>query len=283
MTDLILCHSALASNPYFFPAFGINIYSIEELCYLLYNNAYLLDEDVMDEEMCDFLIEEAEMPKLGTKLKEMLANRCTLGEYVMTILEDSFYLDKEELKEVKRILLDSYGLDKEKKHKLRGDNMLRNGKYTLALDEYRYIAGIMDKELNKDTYALVLHNMGTAYAGLFLIKEAAECFFDAYELSGERESAVEFLLASRFINDNEKYERIVLRYGFNEDINKEAKNRYEEFSKLTVDSVWGKELKKINDLRESGKSHESDEALNDLIGRWKKDYREGMMNQHETI
>ncbi|MBQ7562469.1 MAG: hypothetical protein IJT16_00600 [Lachnospiraceae bacterium] len=280
MSELILCHSALATNPYYFVAFGIHIYSIEELCFLLTENACLLDEDVLDPALCDFLIREAGMPRLGNKLSELLEGGCSVGEFVLTILTDSCYLTEEELLSVKQTLLDSSGLDRNRKHKLRGDNMLKNGKFALALDEYRFVLGSMDRELERETYAGILHNMGCAYARLFLLKEAAECFYDAYNISGEQKSVLQFLLASRFINDEEKYNRLVLRYGFNEEIKEEADRLYKEFSKPSERSLQAKILSRLADLKESGKISQYYDALEDVLNDWKKEYRSSMLLDH---
>ncbi|MCR4654936.1 MAG: hypothetical protein K5770_01685 [Lachnospiraceae bacterium] len=276
MTKLILCHSALAKNPYFFMPLGVNIYSIEELCFLLKENAYILDEDVLDMGLCDFLINEAEMPRLGNRLKDMLEGGVSPGEFIMTILEDSMYLDDEELSGVKQALVDSSGLDRHRKHKKRGDNMLSNGKYALALDEYRYILDAIDRDYDRELYAAIQHNMGTAYARMFLLKEASECFFSAYELSGERESAIQFLLAYRAVNDEEKYERLILRYGFNDDIRNEAEKRYNEMKEPSEGSARKKEMDSLLKLRESGKVSEYYKKLEEILSLWKKDYRRTM-------
>ena len=276
MTDLILCHSALATNPYFFVALGVNIYSIEELCFLLKENAYILDEDILDIGLCDFLIDEASMPKLGNKLKGMLADGVSVGEFIMTILTDAVYLNETELSEVRQTLLDSAGLDRSRKHKKRGDNMLKNGKYALALDEYRYILDSMDREYDKETYGKVLHNMGTAYARMFLLKEASECFYEAFELSGERASAVQFLLASKAYLEPDKYDRLALRYGFSEEIKEEADKRFEELRFPDQESKQAKIMDAVLELRESGKVSEYYRVLDETLYGWKQDYRRTM-------
>ena len=276
MTDLILCHSALATNPYFFVAMGVNIYSIEELCFLLKENAFILDDDVLDPGLCDFLIDEASMPRLGNKLKGMLSKGCSVGEFIMTILEDSAYLDEEELSGVRQTLVDSAGLDRSRKHKKRGDNMLRNRKYALALDEYRYILDSMDRDYDKALYAAVLHNMGTAYARMFLLKEASECFYEAYELSGEKESILQFLLSSKAYMEPEKYNKLVKRYGFNTELREETERRFSEYYSLPAASKQGKLMEELDKLKDAGKVADYYRALNGMLYDWKQDYRRTM-------
>ncbi|MCR5790218.1 MAG: hypothetical protein K6G83_10065 [Lachnospiraceae bacterium] len=276
MSDLILCHSALAENPYYFVTLGVKIYSIEELCFVLKEKAGLLDEDVKDEGLCDFLIGEAGMPRLGERLKEMLREGCSVGEFVTTIFEASCYLNEEELQELTKTLVDNAGLDRNRKHKLRGDGMLRSGKYAQALDEYRFVLGIMDRSVDRELYAAVLHNMGTAYARMFLLKEASECFYDSYEISGEKESVLQFLLASHAINSAEQYDRLLKRYGFNEELKQEAERRFALLREPDEDSPQKETLDRIGELKESGQVAAFYRMLEDTIDEWKDAYRASM-------
>ena len=47
MSGYILCQVKRAKNPYYISNISTNIYSIEELCYYLYHNIYLLDETII--------------------------------------------------------------------------------------------------------------------------------------------------------------------------------------------------------------------------------------------
>ena len=49
-----------------------NIYSIEELCYYLYHNIYLLDETIINEHLCDWIKNELGLLKLYQKLYRIL-------------------------------------------------------------------------------------------------------------------------------------------------------------------------------------------------------------------
>ena len=51
MGELLICHEPIASLPYFIEGIGQNIYSMEELCYYITGNTYLLDQSFMSEEL----------------------------------------------------------------------------------------------------------------------------------------------------------------------------------------------------------------------------------------
>ena len=97
MSNVILCHGKLAEKPYMVVGLSINVYSIEELCYLIAQNAHTLDSDFMDERLCVFLDEQLHMKQLALKLREILKRCGGLGEFVVTILSESDYCDEVEI------------------------------------------------------------------------------------------------------------------------------------------------------------------------------------------
>ena len=107
MAELTLCIGTLASRPYYISGLGVNVYSIEELCYCLAENAYILDHDLMDKKLCDFLDKQLHMKDLALKLREMIEENKSIGEFVTTILTETGYLSEEEIREVKQVLLDN--------------------------------------------------------------------------------------------------------------------------------------------------------------------------------
>ena len=83
MSGYILCQTKRAELPYFVENISTNIYSLEELCYYLYHNLYLIDETIMNEELCRWIQEELELPGLAAKI------RSKLGKFA--VAEDIMY------------------------------------------------------------------------------------------------------------------------------------------------------------------------------------------------
>lgn len=55
MAGFILCRSKYAEKPYYISNMAINIYSMEELCYYIYNNIYLIGADLVDEGLIKYI------------------------------------------------------------------------------------------------------------------------------------------------------------------------------------------------------------------------------------
>lgn len=68
MSGLLLCGKRSAT-PYIIKEAGINIYSIEELSYYLYNNTYMVGIEFFCDELIAYIADELELPSLGQKLK----------------------------------------------------------------------------------------------------------------------------------------------------------------------------------------------------------------------
>ena len=53
MGELLLCKEAPVTVGYLFPDTGISVYSLEELCYYINENIFLIEKDFMSDELCN--------------------------------------------------------------------------------------------------------------------------------------------------------------------------------------------------------------------------------------
>ena len=80
MSGYILCQTKKAEKPYFVENISTNIYSLEELCYYLYHNLYLVDSSVMNEGLCIWISEELDLPRLAAKLRPHLGKFASIED-----------------------------------------------------------------------------------------------------------------------------------------------------------------------------------------------------------
>ncbi len=62
MGSLILCHKKRAKRPFEISRVHMRIYTIEELCYYICNNLYLIDYTIVNERLCRWIGDELELP-----------------------------------------------------------------------------------------------------------------------------------------------------------------------------------------------------------------------------
>ena len=127
MSSYILCQTKKAEKPYYIENISTNIYSIEELCYYLYHNLYLIDSTIINEGLCKWLEEELELTRLAAKLRPYLGKFAGAEDILYPVFKEINYLTYEEL----RVLNGKIAkLNKEElpvREKKKGDALVENG------------------------------------------------------------------------------------------------------------------------------------------------------------
>ena len=273
---MYMCLGTLSTTPYFLSGLGVNIYSMDELCYYLCVNAYILDNDLIDVRLCDYIRDNLEMPELSNKIRKMIRSNKTLGEMVTTILIDTKYCNEEEISKIKQILVDNASLSFAAKRKVRGDNLLCANKYTRAIEEYQYVLSMLKKEEEPELYSSILHNVGCAYSMMFLLDKAGEYFRMAYDIDESRDSLIMYLVCLRLSAKKEEYDRIVVKNGYDERIALEAVRILKGAREAQIDTPYGDAMKAILELHDAGRVSEFYRALDNTLEDWKLEYRRSM-------
>ena len=209
MGSVILCHSKKANKPFYLSDINLNIYTIEELCFYLCNNLYLLNHSILNKELCSWIDEELDMNHLAGNLIQTLPSQ-SLVRFVVTILSYIGFCDEDELEEIQHTLLSLKDQTEEEQRKKKADNLLNNGKYESAIREYeRILKKSHSDKLGNDFYGRVHHNKGVAYAKQFLFEEAAVEFHEAWRLSEKTECLREYLSACYLYLKPEQFEALV--------------------------------------------------------------------------
>lgn len=251
-----LCIGKYAKTPYNIDNFFLNIYSAEELCYYLYENAYLLDEEIMNGRLCDFVENELELTELGRKLSGLIRAGASLCAFVSTILEDCYYCSREELKKIESSLRTNSELGIVEKRKARGDYLLGVDKYVLAIEEYNLAIYNADKESAKEFLAKTYHNLAVAYSKLFLFEIAARYFGESYQILQDEDTYASYVMAKKMSASGKE--------------NDEAEDEQSFYEDMPADY---KIYVNAQNAKQEGKISEHYEILNQLITKWKQEYR----------
>lgn len=204
MGEIILCTGRYAGKPYFVEKFYINLYSVEELCYLLVEKAEMLDSEIMQKDLVQWLDEQCGLNQLAHTLYSLLNQNGSTAAFAGIILEYVNLYPAEVVARTEEIIKGSEGLSPCDRKKSKADYMLQNGRYYGALKQY-YALLEQVPESEQQLFAKVLHNMGVAYARLFMFKQAAEWFRQAYEADGEEESLALYLVSVRMYSQDKEY------------------------------------------------------------------------------
>lgn len=204
MGKIILGTGKYAGKPYFVEKFYINLYSVEELCYLLVEKAEMLDPEIMRRDLVQWLDEQCGLNQLAHALYSLLNQNGSTAAFAGIILEYVNLYPADIVGRTEEIIKGNEGRSPGERQKAKADYMLQNGRYYGALKQYyALLAQLTDTD--KALSAQVLHNMGVAYAKLFMFRQAAEQFLRAHETDGAQESLAMYLVSVRMYSQDDEY------------------------------------------------------------------------------
>lgn len=272
MGKVLLCIGKYAEVPYFMEKAYVNVYSAEELCYCLMQNIHLVDREIMDEKLADWLAKECGLEELSQHLLRMLKEECSVVDFIEYILDFAGYGEREEIAHIKEDLKSGTGLSMYEKKKVRADYFAQNGKYILALKSYDILLEELP-ESERELKARVYHNRGTVYAFFFQFAQAAESFKQAYECDGAEESYLGYLAASRMGMSETEYVNFIAGqeedYGLSlkvEALFQEAGSQFETTEKSRM-------LFTLKVCKEEKNSVSYYEEIESITGELKEQYR----------
>ena len=274
MGKLIQCSSPLALTPYHFRLTDTNVYSMEEVCYYIWHNIYMFQEEVFDREFVMWIEKELHMEETSHKLACLIQDHKNLKDIVVTICCSCDYYDEEEINALIRLMdeIEQMPAYARKKHK--GDTYLACHSYEKALEEYEKVFE-SDEILHaeKEAYGSIFHNMGVAYSNLAEFRKAAEYFLKAYEQNKKDASLSQGLFALRLSKDVEGYKKALVDF----DVSPEKQLQWEkEYTQVISQSSQCREALKIEKLRnvmKSGNVAEYYDKVHKYVLDWKNEYR----------
>lgn len=274
MSSLILCNTVKAENPFYFELTGTNIYTIEELCYYIYNNIYIITEEIFDDDLVFWLREELEMDELSEKISDMLLYKNSLKDIVVTIFCSADYYNEKEIKSLIEIMDSLEGMPILLRRKMKADNYMKYKNFSLALKEYESILKSPKiNELDSKDHGNIIHNLGIVRMNVSSFSAAAECFKDAYAKNNNKESLIHYLCALKLDKRDEEYEDALLNYNVKNDTIIDIEERFLRLGREAKSSSKYIMVDRLINLKHEGRVNEYYEAIDKMIGDWKLDYK----------
>lgn len=225
----ILCEGKAASQPYKMPVTGQKVYSLEELCYYIYNNIYTITEEFFQESLAVWLRDETEHPVLAKKIFGMLSADMKLKDMIVTILCGCDYYKEEEIRELVKIMDEIANLPVHKKKKIKADNYLLSGCYGRSLLEYRkLLQGSFAVNFTTEEYGDILHNQGIAHFYISSFEESQRDFKEAYARNHKKDSLSHYLWMLLLQDREQLFETEAVSFGMTQEEIDSVRRRYKE-------------------------------------------------------
>lgn len=274
MSGVILC-TKQSDIPYRLKDSDINIYSIEELAYYLYNNAYFVDESFFTEDLVEYIENRLGLTKIAQRLKYAIGQKMDFTEHVMIIITGSLYYTESEIKSFEKELKSIGSKSMLERMKARANMLFENGKLSGARQVYENI--LKNTSSNKQTdefYADVHLRLARIHCRMFYFKEAIEELTEAYRLNNTTE-ILKTLIYAKIMNEKNT--------GIPEDFSEENERNSEmvtmckqEVSDLEKQIVGGGEYERLSKIFIYDGKHNLDdyyENIQNVLDEWKEEYR----------
>ncbi len=270
MTNVLLCFGTIAKTPYYSKEACINLFSIEELCYFIYHNAYILDDEFVSDKLVSWIESETKLPELASKIESVSGKRGALGNLVRILNNEIGFYSEEEWSMLLTDIDNNSKMSMPERRKIRADGLLKGERFAQALEEYENLLADC-KESEPQFVAKIYHNLGVCSAQLFLFERAADYFGKAYETYGNTESYIEMLCARKMYMTPTQYVNFLAE---NEDSYEDSLEIERKFEILKL--TWGEQpaykyFRELDKQKEDGLSYY--EGVDSLADEIKEKYR----------
>lgn len=273
MGDLLLCNYPIAAMPFYVEALSCNIYSLEELCYLIEHHIWVIDADFFEEALFLWIEQEVKAPALSDAFRQAAREKRGLAGFVELLFWETGYWDSTA---VQQLISQIEGVqDKSvlERQKLLADCYVENQKYALAILEYRRLLQ-REAECRKNPVICgkIWHNQGTALAGLFLFQEAKDCFLTAYKYHRNPASIHAAILADFYLEAEAEVSLLAERYGISENEYQSIRTKWQKAQESREILAFEAKLDTIFQTDEQNLSDKTTEIAELLTG-WQKEYQ----------
>lgn len=271
MGRVFVCTGKYAEEPYFFNSVCVNVYCVEELCYLFANNPFMIHTDVMDRKLIQWLDEQCGLSELAQKLTLAMRKGIQAGEFVNIIINYVNYCTDEEKERIDEILKSNAGLNEFERQKKQADYLMKHKRYQMALNEYESLCRILpatESALRPQVY----HNMGYAYASLFMFDVAAKYYKRAYEMSRDAASGMQYLSSLRIYLSEEDYISFIAEHPEYHDLSMMLEKKIKSAKGEFEASRENRMLSALKIYKEEGNVASYYEEIDKIIYQLKEDY-----------
>ena len=255
---MVIYCGKINNNSYYIKEADLNVKSIYELAYFIYNYAILISNSFITKNLILYIADSLMLPTLASNINEMFNRKKNLADILTYILANSNFYNDEEIGLFRTRLLRLLSLPKEDYILRAGDKLFQLKKYEKAISQYSKVSA------NNN---LALMRLAFCYAKLQFYENAANYLSELYKRTG----SIDILKETYFcLKLNGTVDRI---YEVENNINESILADWEYDIVSMIIKVRKKdEVKEYEDIFLMGSSYIK-ESVASLIKIWKEKYR----------
>lgn len=189
MSYVIFCKGKAAKTPYLIEDLKLPVYSMEELCYYIYSNVSLCEEELLNRRLAEWIRTECGLDDLYASLDVILEKDPRAERIAAQIFAYTDYLSRQEREMVCERIRKSGMLGINERRKARADLFFLDGRYKDAIKDYEQL---LEKRAFDDEklHHSLLYNIGCCYGGMFYYDIAYGWFLQAAALAIARQEDI---------------------------------------------------------------------------------------------
>ncbi|MBQ4522387.1 MAG: hypothetical protein IJA10_05470 [Lachnospiraceae bacterium] len=278
MGNVIICQTQEGKKPYIFENARIEVYSYEELCYYIYYNIPMLDENTITEKLLQWISEELNLSELSEKIRCRMESQNEVSLY-QTILGYRSYFTKQEI-EVFLVSFEEYQLlTPFEKQKKKADSLLLYKRYMKAFHIYETIAMQMGEKENMDQEEKIFlgniyHNMAVCQGKNLEWEQAKQNFRKAYALNKNTESLKEYFFILKLSAKEEEMQEEEKKFCLSEEFFLDIQDEIEDSEKEIKGMEVYKKFEYAIYNKEHGKYFDYSRRIDAMLEQWKMELKE---------
>lgn len=269
MGKLILCSGKRTDRPYVLPDTGYRIYSIEELCYYIYNNIYSIDETLFSDSLIDWIGRELSLKSRAEKIEEAMKRHADYKTLLAVVLCSCDYYTKDEIKKLLVAADEIRTMPPARRRYIKANSFLKRKQYGEAASQYeRLLISEEATDLSPKDYGDVQHNLAIALLHIYGPERAQKLFLQAYERNRREESLRQYLYTLWITEGREVFYDKVDELNIDKEFIQDIVLRIEQSSKDARLSKEMDEIYRLRKLKNAGSLDEVREKCGQIIDSW---------------
>lgn len=255
-----------SNNPYYIKALEMNVYSLEEINYFIYNHINLVYRDFFSDALFEYIEFELGLKEMADGLRDIAQRDGTIQEFIKYILKESYYYSPNELSKIANAVMNIDNMTELERYKIEADTLYKEGKLESALNVYFDILNNMSTDEQSEVfYGRVAYAIGVIYAKMFMSANANTYFTRAYEIYPDPLYARACVYMALVNNDEEELLKAIMKFNISDDTLERIRKRVGALRREIETSD-----ETLNFIREFDNEIQSKKILND----WKIEYYE---------
>ena len=260
---LLLCTKS-AQHPFYYEKLDMNLWSIQELCYVIYHYPIMLPADLVDRKLTGWIRDELQMGILASRLEQYMS----AGEggelqerLILMILRESNYYTQLEIAHFETEYKRLRHIDRNRFYELLGDAYFHMGRYGRSIEAYT-------ESLHYEDDMLVKMKLGSACVTVMQFRRASDIFEQVFVET----NAFEPLRKLYFISKLEPSVKTIDKYIDHIDTEMLADWEH-QYDNVVTQAEDSERVRKVNEVFRHNRTEFRKEAKLWLV-KWKKEYRE---------